>query len=113
MTHRNHTSDLPPSSGDAPEGESAVENGAPLAPGEDVFVGELEAGPILAEFLAGAASAENAAAGLPADAPGDDIHAALAGLGDDAIDQLDPAAQLLIDSVDLFDVPADGTDDAA
>ena len=63
--------------------------------------------------FAGAASAEHGGTVLPADASTDDVHAALAGLGDDAIDQLDPAAQLLIESVDLFDVPADGTDDAA
>lgn len=92
---------------------STADNGTPPAPGEDVFVGELEAGPILAEFLAGAGSAENGGTGLSADASGDDVHAALAGSGDDAVDQLDPAVQLLINSVDLFDVPADGTDDAA
>lgn len=106
MSHRNTKSneDAVDSGAAAEQNENATGQGAELVAGEHAYHLDLEAGPVLAEFLSQDASPNTS---------GDDLHAAVSALGDDIVDQLDPAAQHLIDSVDLFDVPTDDTGDAA
>lgn len=91
MSHRDTKPD------DEPAASGAARQETDLVPSEQEFQVDLEAGPILAELLS---------SGVAPSTAGDDIHAAVASLSEDAITELDPTAQHLTQSVDLFDVPA-------
>lgn len=104
MSHRDPNSDQDVNPAGAAQDENAAEHDAELVAAEQAFQLELEAGPILAEILSQGGSA---------DALGDDLHAAVSALSEDGLDQLDPQAQHLIDSINLFDVPMDDGGDAA
>ena len=104
MSHRDSKSDQGDPSGVAAAEQHTAGQGPDVVAGEHAFALDLEAGPILAEFLS---------QGSVSDTLGDELHAAVSALGEDMIDHLDPAAQHLINSVDLFGMPTDGTDDAA
>lgn len=103
MSHGDPKQDQGAAADDAATDLSAAEGGAELVPSEEAFQLDLEAGPILAELLE---------SGVASDANSDDIHAAVASLSEEALEQLDPAAQHLIESVDLFDVPVGDTGEA-
>lgn len=104
VSHRDPNSDQNTNPADVTADQSAAEHGAELVAAEQAFQLELEAGPILAEILSQGGST---------DALGDELHAAVSALSETALDQLDPAAQHLIDSINLFDVPMDDGGDAA
>lgn len=102
MSHRDQKTD-PEIAPNSAESELPVApQPAGLVPGEQSFQADLEAGPLLAELLA---------SGATSDVGGDDFHAAIASLGEEAFEDLDSATQYLTHSVDLFDVPV--CDDAA